>query len=136
MRRRLRAQRGYALITAIVLAVLYFGLMQLMMMESSRELAEARRFRARIVALTLAENAIELGAAGMIEGPRAPGTLTDDQGTIEVSERTVNGDANAGTFFLKGHAETSGSVKLTATAYIKGRMEKQKIIIEWSEHSQ
>jgi Tfp pilus assembly protein PilX len=136
MRRRRHAQRGYALITAIVLAVLYFGLMQLMMMESSRELAEARRFRARMVALTLAENAIELGAAGMLEGPTAPRTLTDDQGTMESTKRTINGNAFAGTFVLEGHGETSGSVKQAATAYVKGRFENGRIVIEWSQHSQ
>lgn len=135
MRRR-HAQRGYALITAIVLAVLYFGLIQLMLMESSRELAEARRFRARVVALTLAENAIELGAAGMLEGPTAPRTLTDDQGTMELMKRTVNGNAVAGTFALEGRGEASGSVKVEATVYVKGRMENGRIIIEWSQHSQ
>ena len=45
------SERGFALIAAIALSVLYFALMELMLIDSSRELAEARRFRARIVAI-------------------------------------------------------------------------------------
>jgi len=50
------------LVAAIALAVLYFGLMELMLIESQRSLREAQRFRAKIVATTLAENAAELAA--------------------------------------------------------------------------
>lgn len=127
-----RSERGYALITAVVLAILYFGLMQLMMMESSRELAEARRFRARIVALTLAENAIELAAAGLVQGPVAPRTFENDQGTMERTERTRTGDA----FVLRGRGEATGAIKQTATVRLQGRIEGVRIIIDYADHSQ
>lgn len=135
-----RTERGYALITAIVLAVLYFGLMQLMLIESSRELAEARRFRARIVALTLAENAIELAAAGMIKGQGAPVELTDEQGTAEQTVRKINGSRNSngqlldGTFELEGKGETSGAVRQSATAWLQGRIVNGQIIIDYARH--
>jgi hypothetical protein len=51
---------------ALILAALYFGLVGLLLVDSSRELAEARRFRARILALTLAENGAELAARNII----------------------------------------------------------------------
>ena len=37
-----------------------------MLFDAARQLAEARRFRARIVALTLAENGAELAAANIV----------------------------------------------------------------------
>lgn len=79
-RARTTNERGYVLISAIALAVLYFGLMELMMIDSSRALREAQRFRARVVASALAENAAELAAANMITQPGSTTTAQDDQG--------------------------------------------------------
>ena len=42
-----RSERGIVLVDALVLAVLYFALMELMMVDASRSLQEAQRFRAR-----------------------------------------------------------------------------------------
>src|SRR6266566_4686861 len=67
-RGRTTEQRGYVLISAIALAILYFGLMELMLIDSSRALREAQRFRARVTSAALAESAAELSAAQMISG--------------------------------------------------------------------
>ena len=60
------AERGYVLIAAIALAVLYFALMELLLIDSSRALREAQRFRAKVIAATLAESAAELSTASMV----------------------------------------------------------------------
>ena len=75
-------ERGYVLISAITLAILYFALMELMLIDSSRAVREAQRFRARIVATTLAESAAELAAAQLVTQPKAQVNATDDQGTM------------------------------------------------------
>jgi len=54
-RGRTTEQRGYVLISAIALAILYFGLMELMLIDSARALRESQRFRARVMAATLAD---------------------------------------------------------------------------------
>ncbi|HET7435605.1 MAG TPA: hypothetical protein VFN10_12930, partial [Thermoanaerobaculia bacterium] len=74
-------ERGFALIAAIVLAVLYFGLIELLLLDSARELREAQRFRARIVALTNAENGAERAAADIANASPLP-VLEDEQGTV------------------------------------------------------
>src|SRR5438094_727313 len=79
-RDRTTDQRGYVLISAIALAVLYFALMELMLIDSSRALREAQRFRARVVASALAENAAELAAANMITSPGKTKNAQDDKG--------------------------------------------------------
>src|SRR5712692_9119227 len=79
-RGRTTDQRGYVLISAIALAVLYFGLMELMLIDSSRALREAQRFRARVVASALAESAAELAAAQMINSPGGTTSGDDEQG--------------------------------------------------------
>src|SRR5204863_3948307 len=65
-------ERGYVLISAIVLAILYFALMELMLIDSSRAVREAQRFRARIVATTLAESAAELAALQLVTASGGP----------------------------------------------------------------
>jgi hypothetical protein len=50
------AERGFVLGMAMVIAVLYFLLMELLLIDSSRALGEAQRFRSRVVAAALAEN--------------------------------------------------------------------------------
>ncbi|HWS71823.1 MAG TPA: hypothetical protein VN605_06890, partial [Thermoanaerobaculia bacterium] len=66
-----------------MLSVLYFGLMELMLIDSQRALAEARRFRARVVASTLAESAAELAAEQLVNhGGVVPVNETDAQGTM------------------------------------------------------
>src|SRR5207249_3594957 len=75
-------QRGYVLISAIALAVLYFGLMELMLIDSSRALREAQRFRARVTSAALAESAAELSAAQMISRGSSSANAQDEQGTM------------------------------------------------------
>src|SRR5438874_12545643 len=100
---RTRSQRGYVLISAIVLAILYFSLMELMLIDSSRAVREAQRFRARIVATTLAESAAELAAAQLVSAPGAQVNATDDQGTM-----TATLQRNGNTFMIDANAESTG----------------------------
>ena len=45
------SERGFVLAAAIILAVLYLGLIELLLLDGTRALQEAQRFRSRIVAL-------------------------------------------------------------------------------------
>lgn len=125
-------QRGYVLISAIALAVLYFALMELMLIDSSRALREAQRFRSRIVASTLAESAAELVAAQMITN-RASTTVSakDDQGNMKGTLKIVQND-----FELVGEAETAGVAPVKADVRVQGRIQGTKVIIDYTFHSQ
>jgi Tfp pilus assembly protein PilX len=60
-RRRSSAdERGFALISAIVLAFLIFSLIALILIESTLSLRMAQNYRARITAVNLAESALQL----------------------------------------------------------------------------
>ena len=85
-------ERGYVLIAAITIAILYFALMELMLIDSSRALREAQRFRSKVVAATLAESAAELSAASMVTR-NAGDTINadDEQGSMKATCK-VNGD--------------------------------------------
>jgi Tfp pilus assembly protein PilV len=125
-------QRGFVLITAIILAVLYFALMELLLIESSRSLAEAQRFRARVVAATLAENAAELTALQLVNGgPSAPLPASDDQGTMSGSIRRSGNE-----FEIDARGSSSGVISQTSTVYLRGSVNGSEIAIEWAKHDQ
>ena len=125
------AERGYVLISAIALAILYFGLMELMLIDSSRALTAAQRFRSRVVASTLAENAAELAAVNMVNAPAATTTAQDDQGKM-IGGITVDGNQ----FEINGQGETTGVTPVKATVRVQGTITGSHIAIDYTFHSQ
>src|SRR5438067_8881002 len=121
-RARTTNERGYVLISAIVLAVLYFALMELMLIDSSRALREAQRFRARIVATTLSESAAELAAAQLVTQPSASVNASDDQGTM-----TATMQHSGNTFTIDANAESVGVPPQKATVKVQGRIQGTKV---------
>jgi len=134
LRPRRNRERGFALAVAIILAVLYFGLIELLMIDSSRELDQARRFRDRVVALTLAENGAELAAFQMITAPpvSVPTPYEDWQGTATGELRRPEPDK----FTLLGIGVTKGIVKSKATVRVIGHVENEtKVYIDYTMHT-
>jgi hypothetical protein len=129
---RRESQRGYILIAAIALAVLYFALMQLMLIDSSRALREAQRFRSRIVSSTLAESAAELAAAGMVT------TMASNTANAKDEQGSMDGQLHFATnaFEIVGDATTAGVQPVKATVRVQGRVEGSKVIVDYTFHSQ
>ena len=123
-------ERGHVLISAIALAVLYFALMELMLIDSTRALREAQRFRARIVATTLAESAAELAAAQLVTQPSAQVNATDDQGTMEATLQH-----NGKTFLIDAKAESTGVPPQKATVRVQGEVEGTKVSVSYTYHT-
>lgn len=130
-RARTSSQRGVVLIIALVLAVLYFGLMQLLLIDSSRALNEAQRFRARIVAATLAESGAELAAEQLVSRPGAVVRSSDFQGNMSGRMKSVNGE-----FEIEAQGTSIGTMTQDATVSIKGRVQGNNISIDSCEHTQ
>jgi hypothetical protein len=131
-RARTREQRGYVLITAIALAVLYFALMELMLIDSSHALREAQRFRSRVVAATLAESAAELSTASMVTRNTGDTINADDeQGSMKATSR-IHGIA----FDIDAEATTNGVAPAKSTVRVQGRIVGQRVIIDYTYHSQ
>ena len=125
------SERGFVLVVALVIAVLYLGLIELLLMDGARALHEAQRLRSRVVAATLAENAAELAAEKMIDMPGATVSTEDAQGKIE-GEYTRAGDQ----FVLTGKGTTAGVASESATVRIQGRFVGNSVKIDYAIHSQ
>lgn len=115
---------------ALVLAVLYFGLIELLLLDSARELSEARRFRARVTAETLAENAAELAALQLVARTATP------QFTIETEQGTISGrmTRSANDFVIHGEGVTGGITQSTARVELRGRVVDKDVRIQYSYH--
>jgi len=127
-------ERGYALISAIALAVLYFAVMQLIMIDSNRALHEAQRFRAKVMAAALAENGAELAASqlALATAAKPPVNATDGDGkmTGTLLQRTTS------EFVITGEGTSYGTEPRAATVRLQGRTLGAKVMVDYAFHSQ
>ena len=126
------SERGFVLAAAIILAVLYLGLIELLLIDGSRALQEAQRFRSRIVALTLAESAAELAAAQLVNN-------TNANVTVETSDGSLTGTLmkSGENFELVGDANTKGVARQHAHVRVQGRViDGTRVVIDYTTHSQ
>lgn len=126
------SERGFALIAALALAILYFGLAELLMIDASRELMEARQFRARVVALTLAENGAELAARGLADPSvmDREAELTDSQGRMTGRMRKNAG----GQFEIEASGAAAGLEPASMAVTVRGRILGNEIRIQYTTH--
>jgi Tfp pilus assembly protein PilX len=119
-RARRSSERGYALIAALVLAVLYFGLVELLMIDARRSLDEARRFRARIIAQNLAENGAELAAVRLASPSQTAASVRweDEQGEITGQMSKTPG----GQFTIEGTGRAAGLAPVETFVTVYGRV--------------
>jgi len=115
-----------------VLAVLYFGLVELLLLDSARELGEARRFRARIIAETLAENGAELAALQLVTTEKSEGTAEDWQGTL--TGRMAK-NINSGEFDIVAEGKSGGITESKAKVVLRGRVVGTDVRINWTMHT-
>jgi S1-C subfamily serine protease len=61
-------EAGFTVVAALLIAILFFGLIGLLLVESAEAYRNAQRFRARVTAFVMAGNAVEIAAAGIVSG--------------------------------------------------------------------
>ena len=127
-------ERGYALISAIALAVLYFAVMQLIMIDSNRVLHEAQRFRAKVIAEALAENGAELAASQLVvaTAPKPAVNATDGVGKMTGALP----DRSQTAFVITGEGTSYGAEPRTTTVRLQGRTLGAKVVVDYALHSQ
>jgi hypothetical protein len=119
------------LAAALLIAVLYFALMELLLLDSTRAFQDAQRFRSHVIAATLAEDGAELAAAGMVTKSGANVDRDDLQGTV--SGNYVRSGSN---FELTGKASTKGVPPASAHVRLQGSITGTTVSIDYSTHSQ
>lgn len=125
-------ERGFVLAAALLVAVLYFALMELLLLDATRALQDAQRFRSHLIAATLAEDGAELAAAGMVTKSGGSADRDDDAGKV-VGTYVRNGCCS---FELKGDATAKAVPPASAHVRLQGRIEGNTITIDYATHPQ
>jgi hypothetical protein len=99
-------------------------------MDSARELGEARRFRARIVAETLAENGAELAALHITTKDATNVNAEDWQGTM--SGKMVK--SPSGSFTIEGAGVSTGITTSKSRVIVTGRVVGGSVKIQYTQH--
>ena len=131
-RGRTSSERGFVLGAALLVAVLYFALMELLLLDSTLQLQQADRFRAHVQAATLAESAAELAATNMVNKSGAQVQHHDNQGEI-TGRYDRMGCCN---YLLTGEATTKGVPPASAWVRLQGRLDGNHVTIDYATHSQ
>jgi len=129
-------ERGFALLAALVLSVLFFALISLVLWESSLRYRAAQTFRSRIVAQTLAENAAELAARGLADGSSLSAAAEIDDGTMKAlghASQELDGSIR---FEIEAEGETRGVHPTRATVTVYGRFDGDGVRVTRTKHSQ
>jgi hypothetical protein len=115
---------------AFIIAVLYFALMELLLLDSARALQEAQRYRSRVIADALAESGAELAAVQLVDNMGGDVKATDPQGSMSgVLTRSGN------QFVLVGDGIASGVPGGKAHVQLQGTIIGKTVSIVYSTHT-
>lgn len=116
------SEGGFALVAALLLALIYLGLILVVLAESSLANLEASRFRARTVAGIYAENGIELGWLGAA----GPGSIELEHGESSGTIEWLPGNR----FRLEGRGSYRGSQRQLRVVTVSGRVLEEGVVVE------
>lgn len=125
------SQRGFVLVSVLLIALLYFGLIELIMADGARRSVEAQRFRARITANIFAENGAELAAKQMVHLGSSEEKLELPEGVMEGSFRRIGQEG----FVIEATGTASGVVETRRSVAIRGTIRDSSVTIERTRHN-
>lgn len=129
------AERGWVLLSVLVISTLYFALIALMLWESTMRYRAAQRFRSRVVAQALAESGAELAARDLLTGSSGKIEEEIDDG-IMFGESVATGNSSEGGFHITAAGRSSGTSPADASVEVWGRIRNGRLIINRTLHSQ
>lgn len=135
-RRRCSAsQRGFALISAIVLAFLIFSLIGLILIESTLSLRMSHTYRAKIVAFNLAESALQLALQeleleqdGVVDFNGKEGKM------ITTCRRKPNMNQGGYDFVIEATGEAAGLTRSSAKLIARGHQSVNFVVVQEVVH--
>lgn len=127
--RRGPSERGFALITAILLSILALTAMELAMRDATDRIRHAHRFRSRISSQILADNAAELAAARMIEKSSFQVDRTGEAGEMAARYTRLPGNR----FEIEASGVASGVTTVRSAIVLRGVISGASVRITESE---
>lgn len=135
-RARRKEERGFAIISAIVLAFLFFSLIALVLIESTATAQQASRFRSRVAADALAESAAEIAVYQMLAENGRDFETEIEEGFISASwQRTASQVPDIEDFELVAKAKTKGVPPVERTVELYGKIQGSQVTIVRTVHA-
>lgn len=126
------SERGFVLLSVLLIAVLYFGLIELLLRDASQRMRDAQRFRSVITANIYAENAAELAATGMVGVSVNEASAEVEGGSLLGTYRRVGENG----FVLEATGVTRGTFPAKRTVTIEGTIVGTSVTIHRTRHEQ
>ncbi|MGH9457011.1 MAG: hypothetical protein ACRD2J_05150 [Thermoanaerobaculia bacterium] len=123
--RRGRSENGFALIAALLIAILFFSLMELTLRDTTDAIRRVHAFRARVSAEILADNAAELAAEGMLSQSANQIEVTTEAGRMTASYTRNPGDV----FEITAEGTSSGPIAVSSRVVLRGRIDGSNVRI-------
>ena len=132
---RTERERGWVLLSVLVISTLYFALIALVLWESTIRYRAAQRFRARVIAQTLAESAAELAGRSLVLGSSDSIEEEINDGLM-LGRAIVTGGSDEGSFHIEAAGRSAGVSHAEASVEVWGRLRGGRVIIDRTSHSQ
>ncbi len=125
-------QRGFVLLTVLILALLFFALMGIVLTESIDAYRGAQRLRSRATAQALAETGAELVARDMITKLATSVNVDLQDGHVRAEYKRLPNDL----FEIESTGRTTGSFRASSTLKLTGQISGTEIKVMRAEYSQ
>lgn len=128
-------EEGFALISALVFAFLFFAMIGLILIESTISLRMAQQYRAKVVATNLAESAVQIALQELvIEEDGVVDFASNDGRMITTCVRTANPLQGGFDFRIEATGETAGATKSRSRVTARGHQSVGTVIVREVQH--
>lgn len=135
MRAERSGTRGFALIGALFVAILFFLLVSVLMTDLIRVTRSSASIRSRLVAESLAESGAELAARHMLLGLQSNFSQTLPEGRFTAKwQRYPTNLPNIWRFTITVEAESDTTPRYTSMLFVEGMFRAGAIDIRRTEH--
>lgn len=128
-------ERGFALVSALVLAFLFFALIGLILIESTLSLRIAHQYRAKIVANNLAESAVQLALQELAIDEDGELEVDTAEGKISTTCRLTPSASQGGyDFEIAAVGVSAGVTRSRSRIIARGHQSVGTVIVREVEH--
>lgn len=129
------SERGFALVSALVIAFLFFSLIGLILIESTLSLRMAQRYRAKVTANNLAESALQLSLQELVLEEDGVIEFDSDEGRMSTTcKRVPNPNQGGFDFVIEATGETRGVTPLRSRVIAHGHQSVQNVVVRAVQH--
>ena len=128
-------ERGFALVSAIVFAFLFFAMIGLILIESTISLRMAHQYRAKVVANNLAESAVQLALEELVIEEDGVVAFNSSDGSMTTTcKRKANPLQGGFDFVIEATGQSAGVTKSRSRVVARGHQSVANVVVREMQH--